>query len=291
LNLECKYAPNCCSNGFKDSEEFKQMNAQIASLQEQVDNLYANMNALRGDSALTGADSMPYPRPQERSMSMSQHSVSHGESPSHGRYSKPTPKHPRFQGPTSSAFSLDVAKTTLHNMGYAALDNVDESILAQDETPLGSPPLRPAPSRSPHPSKDPLWSISRDEAIRLIRVYEEEMGIMYPIIDIEGVVAHTNSLYAFLEAAQRSGLAQMALPGSDEIKDERSNELKMVMACALMVEGSGQSDLGNRLFESVKFAADSILHGETILIKNLPLLVLCVSLVHVFDILTDDGGA
>src|SRR5579862_65796 len=111
LKLECQYAPNCCSNGFRDSDEFKQMNAQIASLQDQVNNLYDNLNALR----LREGTSMGEPRPLERSVSMSQYSVNNG-SPSVRQ--QPTPKHPRYQGPTSSAFNLAVAKNTLYNMGY-----------------------------------------------------------------------------------------------------------------------------------------------------------------------------
>src|ERR1700730_554234 len=97
----CQYAPNCCSNGFKDSDEFKQMNAQIASLQEQVNNLYDNLNALRIREGTGFGD----PRGIDRSLSMSQYSANNG-SPSMRQQS--APKHPRYQGPTSSAFNLAV---------------------------------------------------------------------------------------------------------------------------------------------------------------------------------------
>lgn len=168
LKLECQYAPNCCSNGFKDSDEFKQMNAQIASLQEQVNNLYDNLNALR----IREGTGLIEPRPVERSLSMSQYSVNNG-SPSIRQQS--IPKHPRYQGPTSSAFNLAVAKNTLYNMGYPGLAEAGENgISTQDDTPIGSPPLR-SPSANIHPSRDPLWLINKDEAVRLCRVYEEEM--------------------------------------------------------------------------------------------------------------------
>ncbi|QQK44938.1 Fungal transcriptional regulatory protein, N-terminal [Penicillium digitatum] len=35
LNLECRYAPNCCNNNFKDSDEFRSMTDQITTLQDQ----------------------------------------------------------------------------------------------------------------------------------------------------------------------------------------------------------------------------------------------------------------
>ena len=260
------------------------MNSQIASLQEQVDNLYANINAMRGDPNLAIGDSLTYPRPSERSMSMSQHSNQHSgsmDSPGVNR-PKSTPKQHRFQGPTSSAFSLDVAKTTLHNMGYPPLEDGDDGP-TRDDTPLGSPPPR-VPLASIHPSKDPLWLFSKEEAIRLVKIYEEEMGIMYPFVDIDAIVVHTTNLYSFLDAAQRSGLAQMTLPGEDGVSDENSCVLKMVLACALMVEGSGQSEMGVRLFSSVRNVADNFLYAEAIDLKNLPLLVLCVSspLLYIF---------
>jgi hypothetical protein len=168
LNLECQYAPNCCTNGFKDSDEFKHMNAQIQSLQEQVDNLYANLNSLRVGDPLA----LNQPQSVDRSMSISQQSMITSSPTS--RY-RSQPKQARFQGPTSSAFSLDVAKNTLHNMGYPGLSETgDEGTTTQDDTPLGSPPLRPVPTFSNN-QRSPLWAISKDEAIRLCRVYEEEM--------------------------------------------------------------------------------------------------------------------
>ena len=102
---------------------------------------------------------------------------------------------------------------------------------------------------------------------------------MYPVLNIESVISHATNLFRFMEAAVRQGLMTAdAAPANQGIKDENTNVLKMVLAIALTVEGSGQSDTGNRLFESVKGAADAILHGESASIKSLPLLVLVVSL-------------
>ncbi|RDL41849.1 Uncharacterized protein BP5553_01828 [Venustampulla echinocandica] len=274
LNLECQYAPNCCSNGFKDSEEFRQMNAQLASLQEQVDSLYANLNALRASG-----DAMAFVPPSERSMSMSQTPNVQPISPI-DKYRPPPPKHRSYRGPTSSAFSLDVAKNTLHSMGYQGL-GVDEGMMTQDATPLASPPAiqpPPLPNTNSNPSKDPLWSLSKEEMIRLCRVYEEEMGIMYPVVDIDQTIIHGTNLYEYLGAAVRNGLVTPSPPGKG-INDEQSLALKMVLASATLTEGNGQSEIGYRLFESVREAADRILHSEAIEVKNLSFLVL-VAIYH-----------
>jgi hypothetical protein len=137
------------------------MNAQISSLQEQVDNLYASMSALRAGDL----------------MALSQTQVAVQQASPTSTY-RSIPKHPRFQGPTSSAFSFDVAKSTLQNMGYPGLvEGGDGAINTADDTPMGSPPLRPISLREPtsKSTRDPLWSLTKDEAVRLCRVYEEEM--------------------------------------------------------------------------------------------------------------------
>ncbi len=103
---------------------------------------------------------------------------------------------------------------------------------------------------------------------------------MYPVINIESVITHATNLFRFMEAAVRQGLVVAdGAPQNQGIKDENTNVLKMVLAVALTVEGSGQSDTGNRLFESVKGAADAILHNESVSIKSLPQLVLVVSFI------------
>lgn len=247
------------------------MNAQIASLQEQVDGLVAALNALRNGESF---DPMGFARPPDRSMSV--HSLN---SASPYPQTNVAPRQPRFQGPTSSAFGLEVAKTTLQSMGYT--EGADDSVIMGDDIALGSPTTRSA--MAIHPNKDPLWAISQDEAIRLCHVFEEEIGTMYPVLEIEKVIRKTTSLYGFLEAAQRSGLARLDKSSPDAIKDTNTNILKLVLACASTVEGSGQSELGARMFESVREAVDLVIHSGNFDIKDLPLLVLCVSVAPLFE--------
>lgn len=161
-------------------------------------------------------------------------------------------------------------------MGYQTLG--DEGITTQDATPIASPRSMQPPTTailSGRPDRDPIWTLSKEEVVRLCRVYEEEMGLMYPITNIEQVIIHATNLYAFIGAALQTGLANQDGPGKG-VQDEQSLVLKMVLACATVVEGNGQSEIGYRLFESVREAADRILHSEAIEVKNLPLLVLVV---------------
>ncbi|RAL59185.1 hypothetical protein DID88_006640 [Monilinia fructigena] len=216
----------------------------------------------------SGDGSIPYGPSSERSLSISQQSGMQVHSPMN-RYNKPIPKHPSFRGPTSSAFGLDVAKNTLHNMGYQGM--ADEGIITQDPTPVPSPPPtrpRALPSISMNGTRapDPLRSISREEMIRLCRVYEEEMGLMYPVLDIEELILHGTALLEFIDSAVRNGLATSK--NNQGINDINSCMLKTVMAISMIVEGSGQSDMAFRLFESVRESADRALHDEIVEVKK-----------------------
>ncbi|KAI9840638.1 MAG: hypothetical protein M1837_001407 [Sclerophora amabilis] len=257
--------------------KFKQMNENLTCLQDQVDNLSQMVNALRAhhEASVPNFETPSLPDDNSQSFSVPHASVN-PDFPFKIRRRQHA-KHPRFQGPTSSAFSFDVARSSLQTMGITeGGDLIDDGIATQDETLIDSltPQTTPPVGTIPHPSKDPLWTIGKDEAIRLIHVYEEEMGMMYPILDIEKVLRHARNLYAFLTAAARTGFAQLGQPGADGISDDDTNVLKLVLANALMVEGSGQSELGTRLFEGVRSAADSRIWGCEIDLKGLSILVL-----------------
>lgn len=219
------------------------MKEQISTLQDQVNNLFTSLNEL-SKTSLDAVSFDPFPTESSHTGPVST---------SQGQPSPPTPppqaRHPRFQGPTSSAFNFDVARFSLRDMG-----------LASNETPIHEA-LAPAPDlqntasirlHEMHPTKDPIWSINREEAIRLCTVYEEEIGLMYPFFDLNKVIAQTNLLYNFLEAATRTGFAVTHVAGHDGMHDDDSLNLKMILATTLVLEGGGRSDLARQLFETVK---------------------------------------
>ncbi|RAH41501.1 transcription factor domain-containing protein [Aspergillus brunneoviolaceus CBS 621.78] len=248
LNLECRYAPNCCNNNFKDSEEFRSMKDQIKTLQDQVNSLFSNLKDLRSQrSSLDPPGFDGFSRDGSQSVF----------TPMHAPLGKPRMKHPRFQGPTSSAFNFDVARSSLQSMGIAPAEEITDDLTTAHATPAGSPPHVGQLVSTIHPTKDPIWVIKRDEALRLCQVYEEEVGIMYPLIDIEQVAQQVNLLYTFVEAATRTGFAQRGLPGADGLHDDSTLLLKMILAITLVIEGGGQSELARRLYLNVKPVAEA----------------------------------
>ncbi|KAK3060509.1 hypothetical protein LTR53_020087, partial [Teratosphaeriaceae sp. CCFEE 6253] len=78
---------------------------------------------------------------------------------------------------------------TSHN-GGAEPGSGEAGTATENPSPVGSPPKgRGQLLQSWSADKDPIWSIAQDEAIRLCHVYEDEMGLMYPVLDIGKVVA------------------------------------------------------------------------------------------------------
>ena len=233
------------------SREFNQMMGHIAALQQHVDTLYSNLSALRSQVDANMGNIMPSPYPNapfSQPLSTSPSVPMLGQPPT-----TPKQKHPTFHGPTSSAFSLGLAKSRLQTMGITGTeDGLEDGMAPQDETPNASPPHARTESTQLHASKDPIWSISKEEAIRLIHVWQDEMGGMYPVIEIDKTLRHTNLLFTFMDAARRTGLMAGGAPGADAIYDDQTIMLKLVLAVALTLEGSGKSELGKRLFETTR---------------------------------------
>lgn len=230
-----------------------------------------DMNGMAPIAPMTGS---PYNQqtPFQRPMSIG----------SGGGYAQPParalPKHPEFRGPTSAVFNLGVAKSSLQHMGITQDEDGEAGLTTQDGTPTGTPPpmIQPDLPKSLHADKDAIWSLSKDEAVRLIHVWQDEMGIMYPVVDIDRLIRHATLLFTFMEAARRSGLMESSMPGADAIHDEQTNNLKLIVAIALTLEGSGKSDLGRRLWDCVKTPIETIGFSPPD-VRGLQMLVLAVS--------------
>lgn len=246
--------------------DFKRMNAQLETLQNQVDSLFSNLSALRNNVDTMGMQmqSNPYSQPSLAQSSTIAQTPTPPVPP-------PRPKsvsiHPRFQGPTSAAFNIGVAKSSLQTMGITgAEESGDDGAITNEATPLGSPKFPSTPgllqkASLAHATKDPIWLLTREETMRLVKVYDDDIGLMYPMLDITKLQQHANMLTTFMEAANRSGLMQIAKPGGDSIQDDQTNMLKLVLACAMTLEASGKTDLGKKMFEYVKPAVDAQLLG------------------------------
>lgn len=278
-HIECVYADNQRSMGdalyvrLQPGNRARIMNAkltntyrtldrlsrQMTTMQEQIALLSSAVHSLTNSGALPHPDTnttQPHPQPQTwtRRLSSAKEALT-------------------FQGPTTSAFSFDLAKSSLQQRGViGVVDGDDEDAdgdLTQEPSPMPSPP---SPARD---SVDPLWMIGESEALRLCRVYEEEMGIMYPVLEVEELLGQVHVLYG------DGGLDGGILEEGDV------HVLRIVLACALAAEASGGSELAVRLFESVRVVADDCVWGAPD-INRIIFLTLVVSYLHPTLLLLSD---
>ncbi|KAK4099466.1 hypothetical protein N658DRAFT_498401 [Parathielavia hyrcaniae] len=270
LNLQCLYAPNCCSS-VKDSDEFKDLAAQVRHLQDEVGTLFNSMNALRQETARLAPLQdrvLPPPAPSP--------------APSFGgggqRPTLPYRVPSFFNGPTSIAFTVDVAKNTLHNMGYSGEEggNDDSGGRAQpDASPRASPLLAPVPSGSLASSQaDPIFEFDEAEMQRLMQVYREEIDVMWPVASIGPISEHIKALSPWMDAARRAAVT--VPPGLESLlSDHKTMLLKIILCCCLAVTEHGNSEKAARLYASIQPTVDKMLMSSPADVTTLSFLALC----------------
>ncbi|CAG9990387.1 unnamed protein product [Clonostachys byssicola] len=231
--LECEYAAD---NVNSDSQNIEKLLQQVQSLQSRVESLSARRPSTSPDwrpEYLPGLASTP-----NRDRMRSTHA-------------------PSFHGPTTSIFDLGIARKSLRDRGITELERPGD--FTQEPTPVASPSMtlhqdELLPFFSP--PVEPFWAIGREEALRLCRVYQDEMGTMYPVIELEATITQVNRLYDHLGSLSSSRAPPSPVP---IIKDEDINIIKMAFACALTAEKSGRSELAMRIFRNVRDALANLM--------------------------------
>lgn len=161
-----------------------------------------------------------------------------------------------FQGPTTSAFSFDLAKSSLRQRGIVERAGTgDVGDMTREPSPLASPSAHIAETN--RKSIDPLWALPGTEALRLCRVYEEEMGIMYPVLELSELLNQVRLLYGLTGHEASSAQPDRTA----ELDPQDVHILRLVFACALTAEASGRSDQALALFDTVRGFQDNCVWG------------------------------
>ncbi|PSR79222.1 hypothetical protein BD289DRAFT_476655 [Coniella lustricola] len=288
LNLQCLYAPNCCSNQFKDSDEYKAMTDTLALLQDQMESLQRKVSDLQQETmrlAPLHDRVLPPPPPSVTTNSNRPSPGTPASTSSTSQQQKPDAQQhyisrppARYRGPTSASAHVNVAKDTLYKMGFPgeANDTAQDPARAHEDEANARSPLPPPPSDTSFVPRchDPLWEYDKDEMVRLCRVHEEEVGIMYPVVNIEDVIAHATHLADRIESTRRYGASSSPRSLDDEFSDTKTLELKIIMCCALVVEEHGYSTKATRLWDSIQHITNALLMSEPSDVAKLPFLAL-----------------
>ncbi|KAK0641296.1 hypothetical protein B0T16DRAFT_336310 [Cercophora newfieldiana] len=261
LKLQCLYAPNCCSNSVKDSEEFRQVVEQVSQLQQQVNELRESMNALPQETVRLAPIQTPLPL-----------TPSAGLTPLPATSTiPPIPLPPfrvpkTFSGPTSISFTVDHAKKTIETLGYRGPREPDDATLHHEQMPH----MTPIAQTTVQPSEDPIWEFDRDEMLRLCGVYEEDIGLMYPNVKIDAVLEHLEKVTSWMEEVRRNGLD----PNDTTLLTSKSLLLRVILCSALAVEEHANSPRADRLYQFIEPVINRKLFSEPARAEDIPFLAL-----------------
>ena len=265
------------------------MTDQISRLQQQVQELVSSLSILRRDSgpALAPIQGTTALAPPSTMTTPSQLITSVQSLQSHTSTAVAPPS--TFHGPTSLAFTVGVAKNTLHNMGYAVpqeqTDDVGAGVAAHPEPACHiSPSSKPSPSHAAAPRfSDPLWEYDGEEAVRLCRLFEEEAGVMYPILSYDDLVEYARGVFVWMEGARRDGT--MTGPSEEQVLTHpKTLTLKIMLCCAKTIEAHGNSAEAVRLYNSMEFTISRAIVSEPADVSRL----LCLTLCRAYRYLTND---
>jgi hypothetical protein len=158
------------------------------------------------------------------------------------------PGSPDYVGPTSAEFGImQGQKSTGESDGYGDGESETESTTA---------PSPVAVSDVEAMSNDPLGCFGKEEALRLVDVYENNVGLMYPCIDLDSVRSYVDDYY----------------------KDgSRAEVLKIILATALLAESHGRSERAALLADSVEDRFAARVKIPEVDMKELLILTLLVS--------------
>ncbi|KAK5062660.1 hypothetical protein LTR84_004733 [Exophiala bonariae] len=125
---------------------------------------------------------------------------------------------------------------------------------------------------------DPLWEFQKEEALKLVDDWFDEIGSLYRIAHRKTVLENVTYVFDILERAHREGLKSIGEEVAEALLNNETSQFKLILANQLTLENGGKSHAAQRLFQSVKGVVDDLL-WHPIGVPGIQLLML-VALYH-----------
>ncbi|PLB53521.1 fungal-specific transcription factor domain protein [Aspergillus steynii IBT 23096] len=210
------------------STRFRSVDSQIQSLQREMRAMAARMRQIESSSVAGSAAPSVIPT--------SGSTVSSASNTAGLQRIMNRPQSPSFVGPTSAEFGLTGRQKST--------DDSDGDDLASTAA------ASPAPASDTEAmSADPLGCLGLTEALRLVTVYENTVGLMYPCVDLDSVRAYVAEYY---RTEGRPGPNSPATMDQDWFFARDVEVLKVILATALLAESHGRSERAAFLADSVE---------------------------------------
>lgn len=191
---------------------------------------------------------------QRRSKPSQQHfrTTSRAHKPTDSRWASRAPISPSYVGPTSSEFGLNVPNDDVPDMDETETsDRVQPSSSNSPYVPPVAPEERR--KRTDISRSNPLLSLDETDALRLVDIYDEAVGTMYPVVDLKSIREYIVDYYSQHSNDAAGHMSPPQSGNEDWWFSARDTEvLKLVLALGLISESPGQSELGNILAASAE---------------------------------------
>ncbi|KIV97891.1 hypothetical protein PV10_01591 [Exophiala mesophila] len=181
---------------------------------------------------------------------------------------------PVFAGPTSANFSFGIARMIFEQSGAdkATTAQQDQNLIGsmtsdEDADGFDGAQFECSPLAATQASM-PLPQMTLDDALRLIRAYNECLGVLHPLLEVEWLESISQLLWLSRENAAIDLGDQHSLQIIDVV------HLKMVLAIGLLAEGGGASSMARAIYETLESAVASQLMARAFSLPGQILLIL-----------------
>ncbi|EAW09986.1 transcription factor domain-containing protein [Aspergillus clavatus NRRL 1] len=240
-NVSCVYVPNAHSFTLRTptSPEAQQrddgLSSRLSTVDHQIETLQREMRAMA--SRLRQLESASPAMARNTPTAVSTGSSISMNAGLHRIMNRP--QSPSFVGPTSAEFGLTARQRASEEMDGDSGDDL-VSIVVQSPAPAPEEQISP---------DDPLGGLGRAEALRLVTVYENMVGLMYPCVDLDSVRGY---IADFFRHKDQPGPSPLATTDQDWFFARDVEVLKILLATALLVESHGRSERAALLADSVE---------------------------------------
>ncbi|RHZ49828.1 transcription factor domain-containing protein [Aspergillus thermomutatus] len=270
-NVECVYVPNthALSNRTILSPEVQvhdeRFSSRLITVDYQIEALQREMRAM--SARLRQLESASPSTTNNTPTAISTVSSSSTTAGFHRIMNRP--QSPSYVGPTSAEFGLTARQR--HPEDFDSSDDLVSTAVQSPAPPLGD-------DISPD---DPLGCLGPAEALRLVDVYENTVGLMYPCVDLESVRAY---IAEYFRDKDRVGPSSPATLDQEWFFARDIEVLKILLATALLAESHGRSERAALLADSVEDRFATRLKVYEVDMKEL----LILTLLSIFHSYRDD---
>ncbi|KAJ5683370.1 Casein kinase II regulatory subunit [Penicillium macrosclerotiorum] len=189
------------------------------------------------------------------------------------------PKSPQYVGPTSAEFGLHASqKRPSQIVDHDEEEGDDIESVASARSPLSK--------RKEKPCAEDRFDLGLQDALRLLQVYEDNVGVMYPCVDLESVRAYVHEYYRSHASIliESSELSTQTPSDQDWFFARDIQVLKIILAIALVAESHGRSECAAQLANSVEDIFASRFKVAEVDMKE----ILIMTLLSIFHSYRDD---